>query len=254
MEKKKSVKTTKKRIISKKPKIVVPTLEKMLKAGIHVGHKKSRWHPKMAPFIFGLRNGIHIIDLEISREKLKEALKFISKEITQDKIILFVGTKISARSIIKDSAENLSLPYVSERWLGGTLTNFKTISKRIEYLKKMEKEKDSGELKKYPKKERMKLNEEIVKLNLKMGGIKGLTKLPDTLFVVDSGKEKLAIKEAKATGIPVVAIVDSDCDPTQVDYPIPANDDAIPSLKLIFEEVVKVIKKARKETKKIKPR
>jgi small subunit ribosomal protein S2 len=220
-------------------------LEEMAQAGVHFGHRTSRVHPKMKPYIYGIRNTVHIIDLEKTAEKLKEALKFIQQLISENKILLLVGTKIQVKDLVKKTAEECNLPYVNERWLGGTFTNFETIKKRIEHFKDLEKKKTEGELEKYTKKERAKIIEELRDLEIKFGGIKNLKQLPDAIFVSDIKKDYLAVKEARMKGIRVIGISDSNCDPTLADYPIPANDDAISSLKYILEKVKEVIIKIK---------
>jgi small subunit ribosomal protein S2 len=240
-------KTTKKKSTSQKSESqniekILPSLEEMLKAGVHFGHRTSKWNPKMEPYIFTVRNNVHIIDLEKTREKLAEALKFIQEIKKKKGVIIFVGTKVSAKEITRKMAEECKMPYVVERWIGGTLTNFKVISQRLEYFRELEKKKKSGELEKYTKKEQHEFTIELQKLNQQFGGIKEMTKLPDALLVVDTRKEKLAVKEARMKEIPVVGLCDTNADPTLVDYPIPTNDDAISSLKLILGAIVEVLK------------
>jgi len=215
--------------------------EEMAQAGVHFGHRTSGVHPKMKPYLFGVRNTVHIIDLEKTAEKFKEALTFLQQLISEDKILLLVGTKIQAKDLVKSIAKECGLPYVSERWLGGTFTNFETIKKRIDYFKDLERKKAEGELEKYTKKERADIDKELMDLELKVGGIKNLTKLPEAIFVLDMKKDTLAIKEAKRKGVKVIAIADTNTDPGLADYPIPANDDAISSLKYILEKVKETI-------------
>lgn len=221
-------------------------LEEMAEKGLHLGHRTSRVHPKMKPYIYGTRNTVHIIDPEKTAQGLKEALKFIKETISKDKILLLVGTKIQVKDLVKDIAKECNLAYINERWLGGTFTNFKTIKKRIEYFKDLEEKKKKGELEKYTKKERAGIDKELRDLEVKFGGIKELGKLPDAIFVLDMKKDALAVKEAKMKGIKVVAIADTNVDPTLADYPVPANDDAISSVKYILEKVKEVILKAKK--------
>ena len=223
--------------------------EEMAKAGLHFGHRTSRSHPKMKPYLFGTRNGVQVIDLEKTAEKLKEALSFIQQIISEDKILLFIGTKVQAKDLVKSTAKECGLPYVSERWLGGTFTNFETIKKRIDYFKETEKKKAEGELEKYTKKERLEMDKELKELETKVGGIKELTKLPDAIFVLDMMKDKLAIKEAKNRGVSIIALADTSADPTSVDYAIPANDDAVSSLKYILDKVKEVILEAKTKKK-----
>jgi len=221
-------------------------LEEMAKAGLHFGHKTSKIHPKMKPFLYGVRNTVHIIELEKTKEKLKEALEFIKNLISENKTLLLVGTKIQVKDLVKDFAKDCNLAYVNERWLGGTFTNFGIMRKRIEYFKDLENKKAKGEFEKYTKKEKAKLDKEIKKLEIKFGGIKNLEKLPDAIFVLDMRKDVIAIKEARMKGIKVIGISDTNIDPTLADYPIPANDDAISSVKYILEKVKEVILKTKK--------
>ena len=225
-------------------------LEEMAKAGVHFGHRTSKCHPKMKPYLAGVRNTIHIIDLEKTAEKLEEALKFIQELISEDKILLLIGTKTQVKDLVKDIAVDCGLPHVSERWLGGTFTNFKTISKRIEYFKDLERKKVEGAFEKYTKKERLRIDQELRDLEIKFGGIKNLQSLPDAIFVLDMKKDETAIREAKRKGIKIIGIAHTNIDPALADYPIPANDDSISSVKYILEKVKEVILKARSETKK----
>jgi len=220
--------------------------EEMAQAGLHFGHRTSRIHPKMMPYLAGVRNTIHIIDLEKTKEKLAEALRFIQQLISENKILLIVGTKIQVRDLVKNIAQELTLPYVTKRWLGGTFTNFEVIKKRVEYFKDLEKKKKEGELEKYTKKERTKIDQELRGLEIKFGGIKDLKRLPDAILVLDMKKDDLAVKEARAKEIKVIAIAHSNTDPTLADYPIPANDDAISSVKYILDKIAGIIKKTKK--------
>lgn len=219
--------------------------EEMAQAGLHFGHRASRSHPKMKPYIFGIRNTIHIIDLEKTAEKFNEALNFIQSLFSEEKTLLLVGTKIQHRELVKELAKECNLPYVIERWIGGAFTNFKTISKRIEYFKELEDKKQKGELEKYTKKERLNMDLELKELEIKFGGIKEMKKLPDAVFVLDMKKDDIVVKEAKMKGIKTIAISDTNVDPTLVDYPIPANDDAMSSVKYILNKVKDVIIKAK---------
>ena len=239
--------TKEKQKTAKKTDFKIDT-EEMAKAGVHFGHRTSRIHPKMKPYLYGVRNTVHIIDLEKTKEKFEEALKFIQELISENKILLIVGTKIQVKNLVKDMAKDCNLPYVAERWLGGTFTNFEIIKKRIEYFKDLEKKKAGGELEKYTKKERAKIDQELRDLEIKFGGIKDLEKLPDAIFVLDMKKDNLAVKEARMRGIKVIGISDTNVDPSLADYPIPANDDAISSVKYILEKVREVIKSCRKKT------
>jgi small subunit ribosomal protein S2 len=225
-------------------------VEEMAKAGLHFGHRTSRIHPKMKPYLFGTRNGIHIIDLEKTAEKLKEALSFIQQLMVEEKTLLLIGTKIQFKDLVKSISQECSLPCVSERWLGGTFSNFETIKKRIDYFKQLEKEKAAGELEKYTKKERLEIDKKLKELETKVGGIKELTKLPDAIFVLDMVKDKLAIREARKKGITIIALSDTSCDPTLADYAIPTNDDAVSSVKYILDKVKEVILEAKPKIKK----
>ncbi|MFH1462467.1 MAG: 30S ribosomal protein S2 [bacterium] len=219
--------------------------EEMAQAGVHFGHRTSSIHPKMKPYLYGVRNTINIIDPEKTAEKLKEALKFIEGFVAEGKTLLLVGTKIQAKSLVENTAKECDLPYVSERWLGGTFTNFEILKKRVEYFKDLEKKKKDGELEKYTKKERSKIDREIMSLEKKFGGIKNLFQLPDAIFVLDMKKDALAIKEAKMKGIKVIGIADTNVDPSLADYPIPANDDAISAIKYILDKLKETILKAK---------
>ncbi|HOL90492.1 MAG TPA: 30S ribosomal protein S2 [Candidatus Pacearchaeota archaeon] len=221
--------------------------EKMIEAGLIFGHKKSKTHPKMKKYISGVKNDIHIFDIEKTSEKLKEALNFIYELVSNNKTILFVGTKIQIKDILKDFANEVNCPYINERWCGGTFTNFEIVRKRIEYFKNLELKKEKGELEKYTKKEQMKLDKKIKELEKKFGGIKNLEKLPDAIFILDIKKDYTALLEAKKKGIPVIAIVDTNVNPDLVNYPIPANDDAISSIKYILDIVKEVILKAKNQ-------
>ncbi len=221
-------------------------LQEMAKAGLHFGHRASKIHPKMMPYLQGVRNTIHIIALEKTKEKLAEALKFIQQLILENKTLLLVGTKIQSKDLVKEMALECGLPYVRERWLGGTFTNFGIIRKRIEYFKDLEQKlADSELMEKYKKKEKLIMQKELGNLKIKFEGIKNLERVPDAVFVFDMKKDGLAVKEAKAKGVKVIAISDTNVDPTLADYPIPANDDAISSLKYIVEKVKEAILKAK---------
>jgi small subunit ribosomal protein S2 len=215
----------------------------MSDAGLAFGHRTSKTHPKMKQYISGAKNSVHIIDLEKSAEKLGEALGFIKEIISSGKILLLVGTKMQIKDIVRESAEAIKMPYINLRWLGGTFTNFKTIQKRIEYYKDLKKKKDLGELNKYTKKERAKMEKEMHDLEAKFGGIMDMNKLPDAIFVLDMRKDILAIKEARKKGIKVIGISDANIDPTLADYPIPANDDAATSVKYILDKIQEAVKK-----------
>lgn len=218
--------------------------EEMARSGLHFGHRTSTIHPKMMPYLYGARNSVHIIDLEKTKEKLAEALKFIQELISENKVLLLVGTKVQVKDMAKDLAKEFGLPYITERWLGGTFTNFEVIKKRVDYYKDLERQKAEGELEKYTKKERANIDQEIKDLETKFGGVKDLEKLPDAVFVLDMKKDFLAVKEAREKGVKVIAISDTNVDPTLVDYPIPANDDTVSSVKYILDKVKEAIKSA----------
>lgn len=222
-------------------------IKNMLEAGVHFGHKKTRQHPKMSKYVFGVRNTVSIIDLEKTKAMLQLAVKYLTDIIKANKTILFVDTKPQTREITKAIAEELGMPHVTERWSGGTLTNWKTIQARIEYLKNLEAKTKSEEWNKYTKKERSDMEEEIKRLNMLWGGIKNMSKLPDAIFVVDITENALAVREAKRNTIPIVAITDTNVDPTNIDYPIPANDDALSSVRYILDFLKENIVKSKKE-------
>jgi len=218
----------------------------MAEAGLHFGHRTSRIHPKMKPYISGSRNTVHIIDLEKTVEKLNQALEFIKEIIADKKTLLLIGTKIQIKEMAKSFAKECGLPYITERWLGGTFTNYQTLKQRIEYFKELEEKKKTGELKKYTKKERANIDKELSDLETKFGGIKDMQGLPDAIFVLDMKKDALAIKEARMKGIKVISIADTNVDLSLSDYPIPANDDAISSVRYILNKVKDVIIKNKK--------
>ena len=222
-------------------------VEEMAKAGLHFGHKTSKVHPKMEPYLYGVRKSVHIIDLEQTKEKFKEALVFIRDLISENKTLLVIGTKIQAKELVKDFAEKFSLPYTSERWLGGTFTNFEIIKKRIDFFKDLEEQRKKGELVRYTKKERLKIGRQLDGFEKKFGGIKNLEKLPDAIFVLGSEKDALAIKEAREKQIKIVGVSDTNTDPTMADFPIPANDDAVNSIKYILDKVSEVVEEAKKK-------
>ncbi len=211
----------------------VVSMKQLLEAGVHFGHQTRRWNPKMAPYIFTERNGIYIIDLQKTVVKLDEAYNFVKEISMEGKSVLFVGTKKQAMESVKDEATRAGAFYVNARWLGGMLTNFTTIRRRIARLKQLRTMEEDGTFDLLPKKEVIKLNLEIEKLEKFLGGIKEMSEMPGALFIVDPRKEKIAVAEAKKLGIPIVAIVDTNCDPDDVDYIIPGNDDAIRAVKLI---------------------
>ncbi|MCH5194024.1 MAG: 30S ribosomal protein S2 [Oscillospiraceae bacterium] len=211
----------------------VVSMKQLLEAGVHFGHQTRRWNPKMAPYIFTERNGIYIIDLQKTVKKLDEAYNFVKTVAENGDTVLFVGTKKQAGDSVKEEAVRAGAHYVNARWLGGMMTNFKTIQRRIKRLEQLHQMEEDGTFNLLPKKEVVKLQLEIEKLEKYLGGIKTMTRLPGALFIVDPRKEKIAVAEAKKLGIPIVAIVDTNCDPDDVDYVIPGNDDAIRAVKLI---------------------
>lgn len=213
------------------------SIKELLEAGAHFGHQVSAWHPRMKSYIFTKRNGIHIIDLEQTVSMLDQACNFVQEVISNGGTILFVGTKKQAQATIEEEAQRCGMHYVNQRWLGGTLTNFATIQSRIDYLVRLEDQQSRGEFSRLPKKEALKLQEEIARLNRQLGGFKEMIKLPSALFIVDPTKDKIALAEAKRVGIPVVAMVDTNCNPIDIDHPIPANDDAIRAIKLICSKM-----------------
>ncbi len=223
----------------------VVSMKQLLEAGVHFGHQTRRWNPKMAEYIFTERNGIYIIDLQKTVKKLEEAYLFAREISAEGKDILFVGTKKQAQESIKDEANNCSMPYVNARWLGGMMTNFRTIRKRIDRLNQLRKMEEDGTFDLLPKKEVIKLRLEIEKLEKFLGGIQNMKKLPGALFIVDPRKEKIAVSEAKKLGIPIIAIVDTNCDPDEIDYVIPGNDDAIRAVKLIAQTMANAVIEGR---------
>ncbi len=228
-------------------------LEKMANAGLHFGHKSSSVHPKMKPYLFGTRNNIHLIDLEKTIEKLKEALKVIEKLVSESKTILVVGTKVQTRDMVKDFAEECGFFYANLRWLGGTITNFDVIKKRINHFKDLEGKMARGELEKYTKREKDKMKVSLGKFEKRFGGIKYMEKLPDALLILGMKKDAIAVKEARTKKITIIGIADSDTDPTLANYFIPANDDAISSVKYILDEIKKVVLKVKPKIKTVEP-
>ena len=223
------------------------TIKELLEAGAHFGHQTSRWHPRMKPYIFTKRNGIHIIDLEQTVSMLDKACDFIQQVTEEGGAILFVGTKKQAQEAIEEEAKRCGMYYISQRWLGGVLTNFATIQDRIDHLVRLEDQQTRGAFNALPKKEVLKLEEEIARLNHQMGGFKEMTSLPNAIFIVDPTKERIALAEAKRVGIPVVAIADTNCNPNDIDYPIPANDDAIRAIKLICSKIADAVIEGKTE-------
>ena len=223
----------------------VVALKQLLEAGVHFGHQTRRWDPRMAEYIYQARNGIHIIDLQKTSKKLDEAYDFVKEASAEGKNILFVGTKKQAQECVKEAAEKSGMFYVNQRWLGGTLTNFQTIRKRINRLTELENMENDGTFEVLPKKEVVLLNKEKAKLEKNLGGIKEMAQLPDVLFVIDPKKEHIAILEARKLNIPIVGLVDTNCDPNDVDYVIPGNDDAIRAVKLIADTIANAVIEGR---------
>jgi len=216
-------------------------MKQLLEAGVHFGHQTRRWNPKMAPYIFTERNGIYVIDLQKTVQKLEEAYNFVKNLVMEGGTLLFVGTKKQAQATIEEEATRCGMFYVNQRWLGGMLTNYATISKRVERLKQLEAMEEDGSFAVLPKKEVIQLRLERAKLEKFLKGIKGMTKLPDALFVVDPRKERIAVSEARKLGIPVIAIVDTNCDPDEIDYVIPGNDDAIRAVNLLASKMADAV-------------
>jgi len=216
-------------------------IKELLEAGAHFGHQTNQWHPRMKSYIFTKRNGIHIIDLEQTATMLENACKFIREVVAEGGSVLFVGNKKQAQEAIEQEVQRCGMYYVNQRWLGGTLTNFATIQARIDHLVRLEDQQNRGEFKRLPKKEALKLGKEISRLNRQMGGIKEMTALPAALFIVDPARERIALAEAKRVGIPVVAMVDTNCNPEDIDYPIPSNDDAIKAIRLMSSKIADAV-------------
>ena len=223
-------------------------MKQLLEAGVHFGHQTRRWNPKMAPYIFTERNGIHIIDLQKSVGKLDEAYKAVSEIVAQGGTILFVGTKKQAQDAVKTEAERCGMYFVNERWLGGMLTNFRTIQSRINRLRQIERMSEDGTFDVLPKKEVIGLRKEWDKLEKNLGGIKDMTRIPDAIFVIDPKKENICVQEARALGITLIGIGDTNCDPDELDYIIPGNDDAIRAVKLIVSKMADAVIEASQGT------
>jgi small subunit ribosomal protein S2 len=215
----------------------VITMKQLLEAGVHFGHQVSHWNPRMKPYIFGSRNGIHIIDLQQTVELFKKAYNFVREVVANGGEVLFVGTKKQAQGIIAEEAIRCKMPFVNTRWLGGTLTNFTTIRSRVEYLLELKKLEEEGQMELLPKKEAKGLKRQIQKLEYLLGGIINMRRLPEAVFIVDTKKEYIAVCEAKKLGIPIVAVIDTNCDPSNADFIIPSNDDAIRAIKLFTSRV-----------------
>ena len=221
--------------------MAVVAMKQLLEAGVHFGHQTRRWDPRMAPYIFTARNGIYIIDLQKTTKKIDEAYAVLKSIIDEGKTVIFVGTKKQAQECVREEAERCGMYYVNNRWLGGMLTNFETIRSRVERLKEIEKMAEDGTFDVLPKKEVIELKKEADKLEKNLGGIRDMTELPGAMFVVDPKKERIAILEARKLGIPVIGLVDTNCNPEDVDYVIPGNDDAIRAIKLIIEAMANAV-------------
>ena len=220
----------------------IPTLIEMLKAGVHFGHQSSRWHPKMKPFIYGERGGVHIIDVEKTQTQLETALTFVSDIVARGGTIVFVGTKRQAQPIVEECAKEVGMPYINTRWLGGTLTNFAQIQRLIRHYLDLKDKQAKGELKKYTKLEQLQFSREIEELDGKIGGLSTLTKLPDALFILDARHEKTAVREATTMGVTMVALVDSNVNPRGIRYVIPGNDDAVGSIEMVTKLIAEAVK------------
>ncbi len=225
--------------------MAVVTMRELLEAGVHFGHQTRRWNPKMRRFIHGERAGIHIVDLRQTLKHLERAYIFVRDLVAEGGVVLFVGTKKQAQESVQSYAERCNMPYVNERWQGGMLTNFKTISKRISKMKQYQRMRDSGEFEAMPKKEALGLSRELVKLERNLGGIRDMEKTPDAVFILDTKKESIAVAEARKLEVPIVAVVDTNCDPDLVDYIIPCNDDAIRSGRLMSRVISDAVQEGR---------
>lgn len=225
----------------------IPSLLELLQAGVHFGHQSSRWHPKMKPYIFSSRNGIHIIDLEKTQAKMTEAANFIQTIVSAGGVLLFVGTKKQGKAIVRAAAENCGMPYVVERWLGGTFTNFANINRLVKKYLSLIDQLNSGALAKYTKKEQSQFQKEINKLQIFLSGLTTLNKMPQAVFILDLKNDKTALAEARKKGVPVIAICDSNVNPEMVDYPIPANDDATKSITLLLNFLAAAVNEGKKQ-------
>jgi len=222
-------------------------MKQLLEAGVHFGHQTRRWNPKMAPFIFMNRNGIHIIDLQQTVTRLNEAYKFVEQTAAEGGTILFVGTKKQAQEAVAEEAGRCGMYYVNHRWLGGMLTNYQTIQLRIRYLRELETRRDRGDFDRLPKKEVQHLQDDIVRLERILGGIKDMRRLPNAIFIIDTRKERTAVLEARRLEIPIIALADTNSDPDEIDYPIPANDDAIRAVRLLSAKIADAVIEGRRE-------
>lgn len=226
--------------------MAVISMKALLEAGVHFGHRTRRWNPKMKPYIFTERNGIHIIDLQQTLHRLEEAYALVRDTVKDGGTVLFAGTKKQAQETIHQEADRAGMPFVNQRWLGGTLTNYRTIRQRIDYMSNINQRKARGELDRLPKKEVLDIEREMIKLERRIGGLKTMMRPPNILFVSDTHHEELAIKEARTLGIPIIAMVDTNSDPDPIDYPIPSNDDAIRAIKLIAGKIADAVIEGRR--------
>lgn len=225
----------------------IPSLEEMLKAGVHFGHRTSRWHPKMAPYIFGVRGGVHVINVEETQKMLEKTLSYVEDVIARGGVVLFIGTKKQITGVVEKTAQACGMPYINNRWLGGTFTNFSEIQKLIKKYLELKEKREKGELKKYTKLEQLQFDRKIEELEEKIGGISTLKKLPEAIFVFDAHNEKTAMYEAGKQNVKVIAICDTNINPTEVDYVIPANDDSVRSLELIGSVVADSVNAGKKK-------
>lgn len=231
--------------------MITPTLQQLLEAGVHFGHQVRRGNPRMRQFIYGAKDGVHIIDLTLSAKRLEEACNFVYELGKAGGVLLLVGTKKQAKGIVEDLAKKVETPYLTERWIGGFLTNFDEISKNIRKLKDLKEQKGSGELKKFTKKEQLLIDRKITKLEKDFKGVSDLGKIPEAIFIVDAASNDIAIRESERRGVKVVAVADSNSDPTLMDYPIPGNDDAIKSITILAEAVIEAYGEGKKEAGKV---
>jgi small subunit ribosomal protein S2 len=224
----------------------IPSLLEMLQSGVHFGHQKSRWHPKMEPYLYGVRNGVHVIDLDKTVEALETTLEYVKTLTSKGKVILFVGTKRQAREVIKAAAESCGMPFLTERWIGGLITNFDEFKRRMKKYKGLKEMFATGEIEKYTKKEQTSFKKEVEKMDRYLLGLTNLEKVPDAIYIADLRVEKTALMEAQRVKVPMIAVCDSNVDPTKVDYPIPANDDAVNSIKLVATLIAEAVNEGKK--------
>lgn len=225
--------------------VKIPSVEELVKAGVHFGHRSEHWHPKMKPFIFGIRKGVHVVDVEKTQEQLTSSLQFVSDIAAKGGIVLFVGTKRQAQGAVAAAAQACGMPFVTSRWLGGTLTNWPQIQRLLRHYLSLKDKREKGELKKYTKLEQLNFDREITELDEKIGGISTLTRMPDALFIVDARNEKTVIREAQSVGLPVIALVDTNVNPVGIAHVIPGNDDAVSSITLISNLVAEAVREGK---------